>query len=95
MPNRPPQHRPAHWQPAPRKRPEARVAFYGTREWRKLSAAVIARDGGICSVCGKPGANTAHHITERRNGGADEPRNLLSVHAACHARYHPQKGWRR
>lgn len=94
MPSRPPQHRPAGWTPAPRKRPEARDPFYGTAEWRRLAAAVIERDGGICSVCGKPGANVAHHVIERRKGGADHGRNLIAVHGRCHNRYHPEKGFR-
>jgi len=94
IPTRPPQHHPAGYKPAPRKRPEARVAFYGTAAWRKLAAAVIARDGGQCRYCGKLGATVAHHLLERRNGGTDHPSNLAAVHAACHAKMHPEKGRR-
>jgi 5-methylcytosine-specific restriction protein A len=94
MPTRPPQHRPAYWQPAPRKRPEAREAYYGTQAWRRLSAEVIARDGGLCRWCGKPGADTAHHLLERKAGGTDHPNNICAVHRACHARFHPEKGRR-
>jgi len=88
MPTRPPQHRPAGWKPATRQRIEARDAFYGTQAWRRLAAGVIRRDGGVCFFCGKPGATLAHHLVERRDGGADAPENLRACHAACHERIH-------
>lgn len=94
MPTRPPQHHPAGYKPAPRKRPEARDSFYGTQQWRRLSAAVIARDGGQCRYCGRPGATIAHHLLERSRGGTDDLSNLAAVHHACHAKMHPEKGRR-
>jgi 5-methylcytosine-specific restriction endonuclease McrA len=94
MPNRPPQHRPPGWQPAPRQRNVERDRFYGTAAWRRLSAEVIAAAGGICNVCRKPGANMAHHLVERSKGGPDRMDNLIAVHRSCHNRYHPNKGFR-
>ena len=61
---------------------------YGTQAWRKLRAAVIARDRGICHLCGQPGADTAHHLVEKRHGGSDDPSNLRAIHRGCHNRAH-------
>jgi hypothetical protein len=33
------------------------------RAQRKLAGSVVARDHGICHICGWPGADTAHHLT--------------------------------
>jgi 5-methylcytosine-specific restriction enzyme A len=93
VPVRPPQHRPFGWKPAPKPAlPKGR--FYGSQRWREMSRAVIARDGGICRVCGQPGATVAHHLVERRDGGTDDINNLCAVHVACHNRLHPEKGRR-
>ncbi|MTK11872.1 MAG: HNH endonuclease [Clostridiaceae bacterium] len=67
---------------------------YHTHAWRKLAASVIKRDAGMCHICGKPGADTAHHLIEKRDGGTDDPRNLRAVHRECHNKAHPyRKGW--
>ena len=49
-------HRPPGWQQAKRERRDALDRAYGTQAWRKLAAAVIVRDQGICHLCGEPGA---------------------------------------
>jgi len=66
---------------------------YGSQAWRKLARSVIDRDAGICHICGKPGADTAHHLEEKREGGTDDPRNLRAVHRGCHNRAHGRRGW--
>lgn len=53
---------------------------------------MIRRDGGICALCGEPGADTADHIVERRDGGSDDPANLRAVHRGCHNRRHGRRG---
>lgn len=57
---------------------------YGSR-WRKLSASIVARDGGICFYCGLPGATTADHRTPKRLGGSDDPSNLVAAHVRCNS----------
>jgi len=91
MPFAPPVHRPPGWKPyvkPNRQRTDALDRSYGTQAWRKLAKAVIDRDGGICALCGKPGATLADHIVERRNGGSDHMENLRAAHIACHNRRH-------
>ena len=88
MPWKPPVHRPLGWTRAKRVRTDAVDRAYGTQAWRKLAAAVVARDNGICRVCGKPGADTAHHLIEKRHGGTDDADNLSAVHRGCHNKIH-------
>lgn len=92
MPSRPPQHRPSFWKPAQRVRTDAIDRSYGTQAWRETARAVIARDRGICRICGRMGANTAHHRVEKRDGGSDDPSNLEAVHSGCHSRQHKRGG---
>jgi 5-methylcytosine-specific restriction protein A len=97
MPYRPPVHRPIVWRPpgADQQRRHPRSAFYVTKEWRKLRAHVLARDGHCCQLrltgCTER-ANTAHHRIARELGGADAPWNLISACPSCHNRAHPEKG---
>ena len=73
-------------------RTDALDRAYGTQAWRKLAAAVIVCDRGICHICGQPGADTAHHLVEKRRGGTDDPANLRAVHRGCHNRAHGGNG---
>ncbi len=65
-------------------------------EWRKITAAVKARDAGICRVCWEPtktSGNPAllghcHHIVFRSYGRDDSLTNLIHVHAKCHEAIH-------
>ncbi len=91
MPWKPPVHRPAGWSPAKRVRVDAMDREYGTQAWRKLAASVVARDRGICHLCGEPGADTAHHLVPKRLGGADHPANLRAIHCGCHNRVHGRR----
>ncbi len=88
MPWKPPVHRPHGWKPAERRPVDAIDRSYGTQAWRKLRAAVIARDQGICQLCGQPGADTVHHVVEKRRGGSDDLANLKAIHRGCHNRAH-------
>jgi DNA polymerase-3 subunit alpha len=36
--------------------------------------------------------DTAHHLVEKRQGGADEFANLQAVHRGCHNRAHGRRG---
>lgn len=60
----------------------------GTNGWaeQKLARHVIARDHGICYVCGLPGADQADHVVPISRGGAHHPANMRAIHKApCHA----------
>ena len=58
----------------------------GSRRWRRLVAAVVRRDRGVCQLCGRAGATSADHVVRRRDGGADELDNLRAVHLDCNRR---------
>jgi 5-methylcytosine-specific restriction endonuclease McrA len=57
--------------------------------WTRISREVIARDGGICHICGLPGADTTDHLNprrgERQHREADK-RELAAAHRACNSR---------
>jgi 5-methylcytosine-specific restriction endonuclease McrA len=57
-----------------------------TRRYRKQRARVLARDDGVCWICGEPGADSVDHIVRVRDGGTDDPANLAAVHLACNLR---------
>jgi len=43
------------------------------------------RDGWLCQWCNRPGGTLVpHHRLRRSQGGKDEARYLVSVHALCH-----------
>jgi hypothetical protein len=57
-------------------------------EARRLSgerrAAVIARDGGLCQVCGQPGTEI-DHIGSPIDGDINHPDNLQLLCSSCHS----------
>lgn len=58
----------------------------GTRAWRRLVAAVLARDGYTCQMrrrCEGAPATTANHIVPRVYGGADRMDNLEAACVPC------------
>lgn len=74
-------------------RPTAAARGYCSAAWRRTRLAVIARDGGVCQLCGglvQGDDRDAHidHIVEKAEGGTDELENLRLVHRACHSRRH-------
>ena len=88
--HRAPQHRPLGWRPAAKHRDPAHRRYH-TRAWEQVRRLVIARDGGLCTLCRRPG-NTVDHLREVRDGGTDEMGNLRLLCAACHNRRHREKG---
>lgn len=62
--------------------------IYSLTEWRKLRLQIIERDNHTCQHCGlKPGKHSklqVHHIKRRKEGGADEPENLITLCFSCH-----------
>lgn len=65
---------------------------YGKQQWRRTALEVIRRANGICAICRQPGADTAHHKLEKRQGGTDDISNLEAVHRGCHNRAHGRRG---
>lgn len=54
------------------------------RPWReRIVPAVLRRDGSICHLCGKPGADTADHLIPWSQGGTNELTNLAAAHTYC------------
>lgn len=52
---------------------------------------VRRRDGGRCRWCGTTDLLQIHHVFYRSEGGADTPRNLLTLCWECHERAHSNK----
>jgi len=44
---------------------------------------IAVRDGGICWLCGGPGATSADHVVALADGGDNVPHNLKAVHPHC------------
>ncbi len=80
--------------------------FYATQAWRQARAAVLMRDGGMCTECMREfetcgsvrpqRATTVHHIIPRteRPDLALVLGNLTSLCDDHHAKKHPEKGKR-
>lgn len=91
MPRRIPSFRPRRM--PQRTRPTAAERGYCTAAWQRTRLAVIARDGGICQLCGllvQGNDREAHidHIKEKAEGGDDSMSNLRLVHRHCHSKRH-------
>ena len=74
-------------------RPTAAARGYCSAAWRRTRLAVIARDGGVCQLCGllvQGDDREAHidHIVEKAAGGGEELSNLRLVHRSCHSKRH-------
>ena len=55
-----------------------------SRRWREHTVPkVLRRDGGICHLCGHPGATTADHLIPHAHGGTDDLDNLAAAHVRC------------
>jgi 5-methylcytosine-specific restriction endonuclease McrA len=56
------------------------------RDWGRTRRRILRRDGGVCYVCHKPGANAVDHIVPVSAGGSEDDSNLASIHERpCHA----------
>ena len=57
--------------------------------WENVKTYVRSRDNYICQYCGKKtGKMEVHHIVWRKNGGSDEPENLITLCHECHWKTH-------
>ena len=55
-----------------------------THKWRKIRERIIARDGGMCQMCGMEG-DSVDHIVPRSRGGGDEDFNLQLLCRSCNS----------
>jgi 5-methylcytosine-specific restriction endonuclease McrA len=58
-------------------------------------ARIIARDLGICWLCGKRGADTVDHRKPMSHGGTNLDGNLFAAHKTCNSKRgapHPVEG---
>jgi 5-methylcytosine-specific restriction endonuclease McrA len=56
------------------------------KDWGRTRRRILRRDGGICYICGHPGANQVDHIIPVSAGGGEEDSNLAAIHEhPCHA----------
>lgn len=75
-------------------RPSSTARGYGSVAWRRTRLAVIARDMGVCQLCGRLIVSSdgrehhIDHIVEKSAGGTDAMDNLRLVHRECHSRRH-------
>jgi len=65
--------------------PEHTIRNGSTRAWRTTRAAILARDGHACVLCGQPGREV-DHVVPVSAGGGDEPSNTRTLCRDCHAR---------
>jgi len=50
--------------------------------------AIYRRDGFQCALCGSSRYLQIHHYIPRGHGGSDNPMNLITLCADCHALVH-------
>ncbi len=88
MPKRIPTYRPARFAPRGEARPTAAARGYCSAAWRRTRLAVIARDQGICQLCGLLviGSPDIDHIVEKAKGGTDSLSNLRVLCKSCHSK---------
>jgi len=78
---------PAHTPESGWKRRPSSARTLRTEEERKQRAYIIRRDGGICYVCGEPGADEADHVIplwKFKAGLASGSPNALTNRKAIH-----------
>ena len=63
-----------------------RIPWPRVHNRRQLHDWTIARDRGICWLCGRPGADTVDHVIPRALGGPDTLDNLRAAHRVCNSR---------
>jgi ATP-dependent DNA helicase RecQ len=64
----------------------------GDRAWKAIREAVLARDENMCFQCHvrfESADLDVHHLIPRKQGGADDPANLVALCDGCHAARHP------
>lgn len=57
--------------------------------WNRTVANVISAYGGICHLCGHPGAKQADHVVAYAEGGDDSVSNLRPAHGSAGKQKNP------
>ena len=88
MPKRIPTYRPDRPPARGQARPTAAARGYCSAAWRRTRLAVIARDMGVCQLCGLlvTGSPDIDHIVEKSKGGTDVLSNLRVLCKPCHSK---------
>lgn len=76
------------------RRPESKPEREPIPPW--LRREVIARDDGICGICGfrvKSGEEHIDHVHPVHAGGTNDPDNLQTAHSECNLRKGGMVGW--
>ena len=63
-----------------------------------LRMKILARDDNKCQMCGRSGNEiplAIHHICEVRNGGQNDPNNLVTLCWNCHVLHHQREDLKR
>jgi hypothetical protein len=58
-----------------------------TSTWKRVRLRVLAESGGICWLCGHPGADTVDHVRPLAEGGTNDPANLRAAHGPRRPEY--------
>jgi ribosomal protein S27AE len=61
---------------------------YNRAVWREARLVALKRDGFKCVSCGSRSSLDVHHIVSVKNGGKDEPDNLVTFCKECHITMH-------
>lgn len=61
------------------------------KNWESLKRFVIARDRGVCYICGEGGSDSVDHIVPKSEGGSDLTENLAAVHEKIPPHCHKEK----
>lgn len=62
---------------------------YKEKLWLRARHIALERDNKQCVECGVSSQLHIHHIIPRHLGGSDDPSNLITLCAGCHAVRHP------
>jgi len=62
---------------------------YKEKLWLRSRHTTLERDNRQCIECGTSTQLHVHHIVPRHLGGSDDPSNLITLCAGCHAVRHP------
>ena len=61
-------------------------------EFLKIRRTILKRDEYKCCDCGSEAGLCVHHIVARKDGGTNEPKNLITMCTACHRDRHRRAG---
>lgn len=56
-------------------------------QWQKAQREYLD-EHPVCQRCGREPSALVHHIVSKRQGGSDDPINLVALCRLCHARVH-------